>query len=202
VASLPKFLAAPALLYHFKNRKWKVIIGFGGAWLGALALLLALRPDSIAAYIKSMINNSINVIQLPYNGALVIVAWRMGKWVGLTVVVGLLLWVLWSGLRCNKPAGWACFVWVGIALLPIAWVYSLLPLLPWLLLMIKTPRRVSSVLAGTALLVPYFGAVITQNSWSVALCIALSGVAFAMTAMGDRQETSNNLDSQVQITSL
>jgi hypothetical protein len=199
VASLPKFLAAPALIYHFKKRKWMAIIGFGSVWLGALALLLLLRPDSITAYITSNINNSIDVINLLYNGALVIVAWRIGKWVGLIAVAALILWVLWSGLHYSNTSSWACFVWVGIALLPIAWVYSLLPLLPWLLLMLRTPRLISRILAGTALLVPYFGAVLAQKPGPVALCIALSGVTFALTSMGDQQETKNNLESQIQV---
>jgi Glycosyltransferase family 87 len=199
VASLPKFLAAPALLYQFKNRKWKAFLGFGSVWLGALVLLLILRPDSIAAYITSNINNSIAVIDLPINGALVIVAWRLGKWVGLAAIVALFLWVLWSGFRANTHAGWACFVWVGIALLPIAWEYSLLPLLPWLVLELRAPRRITRILAGIALLVPYIGAKLTQNPWSVALCIALSGVTFAITSMGDQQEMNNNLETRSQI---
>ncbi len=202
IASLPKYLAASALLYHLKYRKWKALLSFGAVWLGALTMLLLLRPDAISAYFTSNINNSFDQIYRPDNGALLVVAWRLGKGIGLAAAIALILWVLWSGLQRNNRAGWACLVWVGIALLPIAWVYSLLPLLPWLLLVLRDSRISSRFLARAALLVPYMGSVPTQNPWSVALCIALAGVAFAITSMGDKQETNTNFESKLQVTDI
>lgn len=180
LASLPKYLAAPALLYHLWRRQWSALIGFGTLWLVALALLLLLRPDAVAAYLSSNIGNSLDQIHRPDNGALVVVAWRLGGWLGLAAAALLILWVFWSGLRREDPAGWACFVWLGIALLPIAWVYSLLPLLPWLVLALRAPGTSSRIFAGAALLVPYAAAAPTRNPGLVALSIALSGIAFAV----------------------
>ena len=78
IASLPKFLAIPSLLYHLRRRRWSVLIGFAAIWFTALAVLLVLRPDSIANYIESNTGNSIGQILRPNNSALAIVAWRFG----------------------------------------------------------------------------------------------------------------------------
>ena len=45
-------------------------------------------------------------------------------------------------------------VWLTIALLPIAWDYSLLPLLPWLAAGVWQGRPLAAVLAGVALALP------------------------------------------------
>jgi len=195
LASLPKFFAAPSLLYHFRRREWPALVGFGALWLGALALVLLLRSDAIAAYTTVNVGNSKEQIFRPDNGALLIVAWRLGGSIGLAVASALVLWVLWSGLRRQDAAGWACLVWLGIALLPIAWVYSLLPLLPWLVLALCVPSARTRILAGTALLLPYVAAVPTQRPWAVALAVALSGVALSTAPSWDAQEMVGHLPS-------
>lgn len=182
LASLPKFLAVPALLYHLWRRRWTALIGFAAIWLVALAALVLLRPDAISSYITSNTGNSIDQILRADNGALAVVAWRLGGWLGITTVAVLTLCVLWTGLNNDGPAGWGCLVWLGIALLPIVWVYSLLPLLPWLIMAVRSSRALSRILAVCALLLPYMASVPTQNYWYVSLSIVLSGISLAFAA--------------------
>ncbi|MBN1312191.1 MAG: DUF2029 domain-containing protein [Anaerolineae bacterium] len=187
VASLPKFLAAPALLYYLRRRRWLAIVGFCALWASALALLSILRPDAIAVYLTTGSSVALDQTLRQDNGALVVVAWRMGGWVGLVVVAAFVLWAFWSGLRREDPVGWACLVWLGIALLPIAWVYSVLPLLPWLVKVFKVAKLRTRVLIGLAFLAPYAAAVPGQRSWSVTLAIVLSGLALLTTPRLDSE---------------
>jgi hypothetical protein len=120
----------------------------------------------------------------PDNGAMVIVAWRLGGWPGLAAVVVLTFCVFLAALRTKGPAAWSCLVWLGIATLPVAWVYSLLPLLPWLVLTIKSANKYPRLLALIAIMMPYLSAawVPIANPWFVALSIVFSGIAFALDA--------------------
>jgi hypothetical protein len=198
-ASLPKYLAAPALLYHLWRRKWSALIGFVAIWLIALVLLVLLRNDVFTSYISSNIGNSLMEIKRPDNGALLVVAWRVGGWIGLVSAAVLILCILWFAIRNENPAGWGCIVWLGIALLPIAWDYSLLPLLPWLLLALRTPRIIPRTLVGLTLLVPFASPTPGSRPDIVALSIVLSGITLALvsemeireTAMSDYQRTQS-----------
>jgi hypothetical protein len=184
LASLPKYFAAAAMIYPLWRRRWAALVSFAGVWLAAVGLLLLLRPDALSAYAASNIGNSVDQILRPDNGAMVVVAWRLGGWPGLAAVVVLTLLVFLSALRSEGPAAWACLVWLGVATLPIAWVYSLLPLLPWLVLTLRSTPRYPRLLALIALIMPYLSAawLPIANPWFVALGIVISGIAFAMAA--------------------
>jgi hypothetical protein len=206
IASLPKFLAAPSLLYYLRRRKWSVLIGFGAVWFGVIALLYLLRQDTfsaylssnmgdtlgqiqalrfenILAYLSSNLGNSLNQVHRYDNGALLIVAWRLGDWLGLAAAGGFILWVLWAGLRSETATGWACLAWIGIALLPIAWVYSLLPLLPWLILVFRSPGMIPRILVCLSLLAPYATPYPTSRPEFVAISIIIAGITFAVASL-------------------
>lgn len=194
LASLPKLFAAPALLYHFLRRQWRALVGFGTVWGGALALLLLLRGDAINAYVSANVSNSLEQTLRPDNGALLVVTWRLGGWLGVGAAAALILSVLWSSLHSEGLSSWASVVWLGIALLPIAWVYSLLPLLPWLVLAFPGRSLSTRILAATALLVPYVAAAPTQRPWAVTLAIVVSGVTFSMAnSAEDLQDDMNSM---------
>jgi len=177
VASLPKFMAAPALLYPLWRKKWRALIGFAAVWVAALGLVLLLRGDAISAYISSNMGNSMEQIMRPDNGALLVMAWRAAKWPGVVVVGALILAVLWLGVQRERFWGWGCLVWVGIALLPLAWTYSLFPLLPWLIKAVRSPDSTIRLLAVVALFLPYLGPIPAMNAVAITLSIIFSGVA-------------------------
>lgn len=184
-SSLPKFLAAPALLTHLRQRQWTAMAGFATVWLAAILILLLLRPDSLAAYLAANQENMANQILRNDNGALALVAWRGGGSVGVAAAVVLAVLVTWAGLRSRDEHSWACLTWLGIALLPIAWVYSLLPLLPWLLRVVLVGRGLPCAFGVVALLSPLLGPTPRMHPWSVAVCIGAAGVAFFLQAIVD-----------------
>ncbi|MBA3072223.1 MAG: DUF2029 domain-containing protein [Anaerolineae bacterium] len=194
LASLPKYFAAALLIHPVWRKRWAALIGFAAVWLAAISLLLLLRVDSISAYVASNVGNSMDQILRPDNGALAIVAWRMGGWPGIAAVVVLTLCVFWIGLRNNGVYGWACLVWVGIACLPITWVYSLLPLLPWLVITLKSGHKYPCMLAVIALALPYASTAWLPNAnpWFVALSLVFSGLAFALAASAEKSQKGLN----------
>ncbi len=189
LASLPKYFAAATLIHPLWRRRWAVLISFAGVWLAAVALLLLLRSDVLSTYLASNIGNSMDQILRPDNGALLVVAWRLGGWPGLAAVLVLIVCVFLSALRGEGSSAWACMVWLGIATLPIAWVYSLLPLLPWMILTVNSGKRYPRLLAMIALVLPYASAawVPIANPWFVALSIVFSGIAFALATSMDKK---------------
>jgi hypothetical protein len=189
IASLPKFLAAPSLLYHIWRRKWAVLIGFISVWLSTVGVILLLRPDAISAYIVSNGNNTLKQVLESNNSAVLVSAWRLLGWIGIVAAVFLILYVIWIGLNDDGIYGWACLVWLGIALLPIAWNYSLFPLLPWLLITVRSSSFLPKYLAITALLLPYLAPIPTFTPWAVTLSIILSGVAFTTASVGKDDQT-------------
>jgi hypothetical protein len=68
------------------------------------------------------------------------------------------------------------WVWLTVALLPIAWDYSLLPLLPWLALVAWQGRPAVAVLAGSALALPMLPWA-EDNSLLITFAIAAAGLA-------------------------
>jgi hypothetical protein len=183
LASLPKFLAAPALLAHLRRRQWTALAGFIALWLAAIGLLVMLRPHSFVEYLTANRENMENQILRDDNGALVIAAWRDGGYVGVASAAVLVLLVTWAGFRSRDEHTWACFSWLGVALLPIGWVYSLLPLLPWLVRLVLVGRVLPCALSVLALLSPLIGPKQRTHPWSVAFCIYAAGVAFLLEAM-------------------
>src|SRR5206468_378704 len=70
-----------------------------------------------------------------------------------------------------------------VALLPVAWDYSLLPLLPWLAVAVWRGRPHVAVLAGVALALPML-LWDADNSLLITIAIAATGLAIAEQAQG------------------
>ncbi len=188
IASLTKILPAVTLLPFLWRREWRALVAFTSVWAAALGLLLFFNPHALSAYYAANRAGSIEQIARLDNGALLIVAWRTGGLLALALAGALVGVVVAMGLRAGvttTPA-WAVWIWLGIALLPIAWVYSLLPLLPWLLRVLCQRRSAAQLAASlsiaTALLSPAPG----SNGSPVALSIAFAGVAFGLDARKSR----------------
>jgi alpha-1,2-mannosyltransferase len=184
IASLTKLLPAVSLLPFLWRREWRALAALTTVWAVALALLLFLSPHVLSAYWAANRVGSIEQIARSDNGALLIVAWRIGG-LPAAVLAGALVGIVAAmGFRAGvttTPA-WAVWIWLGIALLPIAWTYSLLPLLPWILRVLYQRHWAAQLAAtlsiGAALLSPAPG----STGTGVALSIAFAGVAFGLDA--------------------
>ena len=186
-ASLPKFLAASALLAHARLGQWKAVAGFIAVWLATALALVAIRLDAWGAYLYGNEIDFMSQTLRDDNGALGIVAWRLGGSIGVAAIAMLVVVVLWVSRRSSDDCAWASLTWLGIALLPIAWVYSVLPLLPWLLRVVWVGRVLPSAFGAAALLIPLLGPRPTLRPWSVALCIFMAGVAFLLQAFAENR---------------
>jgi hypothetical protein len=162
-ASLTKFFPALLLVPFVLRRQWSALAGFAAVWLAALALITALHPGALGQYLAVNQGNSLEMIARPDNAAFLPVVFALAGWPGVVFGFAFLGWFAWRG-----RADWHTWEFLAVALLPIAWSYSLLPLLPEIL----RDRKKPLVLAGVALtfLMPGFGT-ITPLFMTLAFCL-------------------------------
>jgi hypothetical protein len=183
LASLTKFLPALLLMPLIARRQWRGLAAFAGVWIGTFALLAALNVEVIRTYLA--VGGSAAAVWLADsgNGALLPTAWRSGP---LALALAL---VLVGGVLCLEGRAfttgtgddrlhWARWNWLAVSLLPIAWVYSVLPLALTLVILFQMRRMLSAAIALAA-----FGPVLFlahQPALPTAFCIACMGVALAL----------------------
>lgn len=185
VASLAKLLPALALGPFLWRRQWGAVVGFAGVWLAALGVLTLLgAPDALWHYLVLMSEVGREQAARTDNAALLVAAWTRWGWSGLILAGGLVAVVLGQAvarLRAGRPLDFLHFglwVWLTVALLPLAWDYSLLPLLPWLAVLVWRGRPGAAVLAGVALALP-MSLWDADNSLLITLAIGAAGLALA-----------------------
>jgi hypothetical protein len=190
VATLAKLLPAIALGPFLWRRQWTVLVGFGTVWLVALGLLALLgAPDALARYLVLMLEVGQEQAARTDNAALLLAAPARWGWFGLMLAGALIVAVLGRALmqlRGVRELGFTQFgpwVWLTVALLPVAWDYSLLPLLPWLAVAVWCGRPLVAVLAGVALALPML-LWDADNSLLITISIAAAGLAIAGQAQG------------------
>ena len=161
LAALTKLLPALALVPFLVLRRLRVVVGFAVVAGGALLVLLALRPGVVSRYVSVVRATGDDQAARGENSSLL---WafdhRFGA-AGVAVAVVLVLVVLarsivrLRGRELLDEWSWWAWGWAGVALLPIAWVYSQLPLLPALAYCARRGGVVSHGLAGFAVSVPF-----------------------------------------------
>lgn len=116
-----------------KGKTKQATFGFLLVVLALIAIVFALNPSALARYAIVNQSNAATIIEEPANAAPVAVAWRALGWLGVAgwlAFTGLILWRNWQLIRGGTRAGWIVSAYLAVALLPILWAYSLLPLLP------------------------------------------------------------------------
>jgi hypothetical protein len=190
VAALAKLVPALALGPFLWRRQWTALVGFGGVWLVALGLLALLgAPDALVRYLVLMVEVGQEQATRTDNAALLLAAHSRWGGVGLILAGALVVAVLGRALvqlRGVRELGFTQFgswVWLTVALLPVAWDYSLLPLLPWLAVAVWRGRPHVAVLAGVALALPML-LWDADNSLLITIAIAAAGLAIVGQAQG------------------
>lgn len=162
IASLTKFLPLITLFPFICRKKWQTILSAVLVWIAALVIVLIFNYETVFEYIVA---NKVNVSGVPTrsdNASLLIGLHRILGFPGL-VIMGLSI----VGIVClnrndfftSEGISSRCFMffsWLSVALLPIAWVYSLAPLFPVLLYFILQKNIVSTLLCLIVLLLPLF----------------------------------------------
>ena len=136
LASLTKLLPVLSLLPFLLLRRWSVLRGFAIVWGVALVVLLALDAGAIGRYLTIARSDSREQAARHENAALLWAAEHNYGAAGVAIGVALVVAVLVRALSRARQLGeidrlsWDGVGWASVALLPIAWIYSLLPILP------------------------------------------------------------------------
>jgi hypothetical protein len=161
VAALTKLLPALSLGPFLLVRRWRTLIGYAAAFGFALVVVLILRPGVVTRYLSLSRSVGREQAARPENSALL---WAFDHRFGLAgtlAAAGLIACVLGASvmrLRSREHLdAWSFWAWswAGVALLPIAWIYSLLPLVPALAYCLRRGGLVSRALAAFAISVPF-----------------------------------------------
>jgi uncharacterized membrane protein len=137
LASLTKFVPSLLIIIFLVKKQWRALLGFITLWLAALAALMVLWPKAISRYLDVNQTTSLETIQRADNSALLFSSYRIGGWLGAGLASVFLLSILLTNRDCilnlrpgSAPRFWRILIYFSVALLPIAWTYSIVPLLP------------------------------------------------------------------------
>lgn len=183
-AALTKFLPGIFLLLFLVRKKWAALIGFTTAWGAALIFLVWLAPGSIRRYLEVSRAETMTTITRPDNTALVAATLvRCGPILAAGVLLFLLLLLVrngngWFVQTEISQVDWELFSFLAVALLPISWIYSLLPLMPDLFRRTMNPGGASWLAAaaiGVVAGMPLYG---TTTYYYTSCFFVLYGLTF------------------------
>ena len=189
LASLTKLVPGVSLLPFLVLGRWRALRGFLAVWAGALMVLLALRPGAIQRYAHVVRATGRQQGLRGENSAL---GWAAAHRFGLAgFLAAFLLVIAVTTASLNRIQqrerldrwSWDAWTWLGVALLPIAWIYSLLPLLPAAIRCVGrggiVARSLAAVTLGMPFLVDPFGLPGAIRLAAATACLGLSLLALA-----------------------
>jgi hypothetical protein len=155
VAALTKLLPAVSLVPFLLRRRVQALAGFGLVVAIGVGVLFALRAGAVTRYAAVSADTARDQAGRGENAALL---WAFEHQLGIggfAVALALVGTVLATSLTrvASEWTFWA-WSWAGVALLPIAWIYSLLPLLPVIVFCLRRGNVVAHVLVAFAIVVP------------------------------------------------
>ncbi len=164
LAAMTKLFPGLLIILFLRNRLWRAILGFSAVGAVSLLILVWIAPDCLSRYAEVNRLTSVETILRQDNSSLPGTAYRVGGWPG---VIGVLLFLslvvsanrdcLLSWRESAPPLKlWMLGMYLTVALLPIAWIYSVAPLLPVILFLIRQEGRAPQVAGLVALVTPFF----------------------------------------------
>jgi hypothetical protein len=161
LSAMTKYTPAVALIsFVTSSKRGRILIAFSLTWLAALTIIVLLNPYAVARYWEVNQSNSLAIAQRLDNAAPFAVASRFLGWVGVvgwTLFLGSLVFVNWHSIRANTQKGWMVTFYLAVALLPVLWIYSLLPLLPVAWHTLTGGNNVSKALTVGAVVLTFLG---------------------------------------------
>ncbi len=188
LAALTKFFGAVLLLPFLVRSQWRVLVGFSAVTIAVSGVLIA--QELVAAEGNGLISRYLDVgreaareqVGRNDNAALLHVASDRFRWPGVLVMLMLIAAVLFTALRrreLDRHTFGACS-WASVSLLPIAWVYSVLPMIPALIAVWRgqlLARLIAVGFVAVYALVPPFG---DAPVFPTALATAALGLALIL----------------------
>ena len=173
VAAVVKLVPALLLVPLILRRRWGALAGFAAVTAGAILAVAALDPRALSDYLTAGREASRATIARSDNGALLPWLGHVHGWPA--AIAGAVFVVL---VVARRPFSWAHWSWATVALLPIAWVYSLAVLGPVLVATARSKQLLVGALALLAIaystIAPPYGD--TAAHYQAAI-VALTGLA-------------------------
>jgi hypothetical protein len=179
-----KFFPGLLILPFLSHKNYRAVLGFLTS-VGLTGLMvLGLNPEAFSRYLEVNKTNSIDIVlQSPFNGSIFSTLLRDIRIPGLLLAV--LFFVLLAFHNRSKILGdpehddgtWLFLNYLSVALLPISWNYSLLPLLPLIIWLFKQGKPILVIICISGLILssiaPYGG----ESAAGVALSVVVFGIS-------------------------
>jgi len=157
ISSFTKFFPALLLIPFIIRKKWRALVGFISAWVTGLTIITILDPNAILRYITVNSNNSIEIMSSAFNTSFLATLYRLLGIPGIVAGALIIFIIVFFGMPRSfintniSIQEWNLFSYLSVILLPIAWVYSILPLIIVLFSIIKKKGEFSSYFAFATL---------------------------------------------------
>jgi hypothetical protein len=161
IASLSKFFPGLMTISFLLKRQWRALAGFVFVWALAITTLLLLHSNVLLQYLTVNQSTSREMILRPDNASLIVNMFRWSGWIGVFVTMSLFFLIIWvhkdsfrSPALYESPMHWFLLTYFSVALLPISWIYSLVPLLPIIIMLILRKKLSTMTIGFCCLLIP------------------------------------------------
>lgn len=160
-ASMTKLFPAALLIPLLISRNIRAVLAFALVWIAALSLVTLMNPDALFRFVEVNVGNVVLQVNKPSNASLMAVGYRTLGLYGVALAMGFLLSVLLVVVRGARRDGgmdrrtvWMLSLYFSVALAPIVWIYSFLPLLPVIWYFLRTDSRIGTIAAIYAIVLP------------------------------------------------
>jgi hypothetical protein len=145
-----------------------------------------MHPGALARYLEINVGNSMTQIERLDNASVIALAYRSFGLGGIALALGCACAILAASFWGMRRRGglehatlWMLSLYFSVALLPILWIYSLLPLVPVIAYFLNRNNKAAYYAAGYAIAAPVVAAMVGLNlAPAASSVIVVLGVAF------------------------
>lgn len=168
LAAMTKYTPAVALINFVKSpNRLRVAAAFALSWFMVLVAIWLLNAGALPRFLEINQANSLDLIQGPENAAPLGIFWRTTGWLGVIgwlTFLGIICAINWQSIYDNTTRGWMVTFYLAVAILPVLWIYSLLPLLPVAGYLLIEQNRLSKALILVALILTFLSPAFGVNA--------------------------------------
>lgn len=209
LASLIKLLPAIMMVPFILQKKWSSLLGFVAAWFAGLLAVASISYQTLFDYLAT--KNNIHAIILRSDNASL---FRIGfYYLGIPgfiialLLLGLFLFFNRKVLFTSEPvigqSSWLLWIFLSVILMPVVWMYSLVPLLPILLSLLKSTDTLVKGIAWIVIILPIFVYPWGQAAMPVVAAMTIFlGVGVTLTMQGEKYRKRNPRNPQAGKSSL
>jgi hypothetical protein len=163
LASLIKLFPAVMMAPFLLQKKWDAIYGFLLAVGIGITGVFLISPKAICEYMDSPQNIQATILRSD-NSSLFNVGYRYFGMQGILIAIFLLgIFLLLNrkqlcvGERIIQEQSWMFWTFLSVTLLPVIWIYSLVPLLPIILNFMRSKDIIVKLIGWASIIIPIWG---------------------------------------------